>query len=121
MIRKLLTALAATSIVFTGALASAAVANATEVTTQAGSESDHMPKSSRGSQNAEVDAMPTVRNDGNLEGEAVTGILRPHAYPLVDEFGAPILDANGKQKYGVKYVWEKIGSGVAPATIVKQY
>jgi hypothetical protein len=97
------------------------VAQATEITTQAGSESDHMPKSSRGSQNAEVDHMPTVRNDGNVEGNGVTGVLKPVYVPVFNEDGTPVLDADGKQVYKADYRWFPIGDGVEDAKIVKQY
>lgn len=101
--------------------ANVAVAGATEVTTQAGSESDHMPKSSRGSQNAEVDAMPTVRNDGNLEGDGVKNVLKAFYIPLYNADGTPLLDANGRQVYKTDYRSVPIGNGVEDAKIVKQY
>lgn len=71
-----------------------------------------------GTSNAAVDHMAGETNDGNLEGDTVTHVLRPFYIPQYNADGTPLLDDEGNQVIKTDYRFVPIGTGVTPATII---
>jgi hypothetical protein len=85
--RTFRSAIAVIAVTAAAIIGAAGAASASEITSQAGSEVDHMEKSSKGTSNSAEDHMAGQSNDGNIEMPRVKHVWLKNG--PADIFGQP--------------------------------